>query len=205
MFYQDPPQKSLRFGDVVQGYVLACPNIEDWPDNKDFIIDINRSDLCVVLTPCCSIKDCVISLAPLKKVPSDYFKNPYLADDMTRINRKMTKYDAMNQYRRTKATPEEIEEAKRSERTFQFFDKFVYEKDKRFKDYEVEMLDGTRIITSYYMINFKDFHKIKCNRILNSEKYPLETKLLQLSSDTRKELTEKITNYYRLPEEDLEG
>lgn len=92
-----------------------------------------------------------------------------------------------------------------SEKGYQFLNLFVYEGNSYFKEYEVEMPDQTSIKANYYMISFMDIFKIECKFIENSKKYPLETKLLQLSVDTRKELVEKLAAYYRLPDEDMEG
>ena len=68
------------------------------------------------------------------------------------------------------------------------------------------MLDrkGDNIETKYYMIDFKNIHKLNCDKINSPEDAPLQSKCLQLSVQTRSELREKISNYYaRIPKEDL--
>jgi len=204
MFYQVPPEKALRFGDIVQGYVLASPDIVDPIKNAEFTIDINTCDLCVVLTPCCSIKDQVINLVPLKKVPKDHYKTPYLAVDMTRINKIMTQFEAMKVSRVELLTAEELKEAKESIKTYHWKNEFVYEGNEYFKEYNVDLPDGTSKPVNYYMINFKDIHKIKCKFIQSPEIFPAGSRLMQLSVDTRRDLMDKLYAYYRIPDEDME-
>lgn len=204
MYYLKIPQKTLRFGDVVQGFILTYASIENPNDHREFRIDINAKDLCVLLTPCCSIKKGVINLSPLKRVPDPYFQNPYLAEDMMRLNRKMTRYDAMRPIAREKLSPAQAEEMK-SEKDFQFLDQFVYEGNDYFQAYEVKMHDGSNAKVSYYMISFKEIYKVECRHIESPENYPVESKLLQLSIDARRDLAAKVNRYYRVPDEDLEG
>jgi hypothetical protein len=54
------------------------------------------------------------------------------------------------------------------------------------------------------MIDFRRMHKVECDRIANAKQAPLDTKILQLSVDTRAELREKLAAYFwRVPAEDV--
>jgi hypothetical protein len=203
MFYQLPLENVLRFGDVVQGYILAFPEVADSLENKEFKININSNDLCVVLTPCCSIRD-VINLVPLKKLTSDLFTNPFLVEDITRINRKMTQFEAMKASRRERLTPEAMKEAMESPKDYQWKSRFVYEENARFKDYDIVMPNKIVHKVNSYWIDFKDVHKTRCTFVKSPEVFPYESKLLQLTVDTRRELMDKLHEYYRIPDEDFE-
>ncbi|MCI0532378.1 MAG: hypothetical protein L0Y74_10620, partial [candidate division Zixibacteria bacterium] len=97
MFYEQNLNKDLRFGDVIKGFISIIPVINNPnPLNnfEDFQIDVNYSNFFSVLSPCCNIDDKVISLAPLIKLRNTFFRNQYLVEDLTRINRPMTAQQA---------------------------------------------------------------------------------------------------------------
>lgn len=92
MFYEGTIDKALRFGDVLEGYVSVTPKINNPFFNKgdyNYHIDIALPSFSVVLSPCCSIGEQKISLTPLIEIRKTFFSNPYFAQDLTRINRRM--------------------------------------------------------------------------------------------------------------------
>ena len=97
-FYQDIPDKALRFGDVVRGFPLSAAHI-DRPaigePLREYQIDVEHPDLGVVMTPCCSMKGEMLLLTPLLPVNPNFYKNPYWADDLLRLNRRMTAEQAV--------------------------------------------------------------------------------------------------------------
>ena len=104
MFYEkDIDNNALRFGDVLRGYIAVTPNIKSpilmkSDLNKGYNIDINLPMFSVIISPCCSIGDDIISLTPLIKMKNTFFKNPHFTDDLTRINREMKPQQAVSPY-----------------------------------------------------------------------------------------------------------
>lgn len=205
VFYERPPDRALRFGDVVRGFVLSTPAIDrpivgDGP--SQYSLKIIVPEFCVVLSPCCSIGDGMLSLAPLKPVQGTFFRNPYFAPDLTRINRQMQPEQAVPP-RTWEGLPVEEKERRLSEGfAYAFLYLFVYEGGETLPKYQVHRRDGP-IETDYHMIDFRDTLKVKCKAVMNPKQSPLDAKLLQLSIQTRKELRDKMAHYYiRVPEED---
>jgi len=201
MFYQEEIQKELRFGDVLRGYILAVPNIEEPKLNIDFKIEVKMPDFCVVLSPCCSIGDKIISLSPLIPVLSDFFDNPYFKDDLTRINREMLPQQSVSPHVWECLPSEEKEKRLSVGKTFAFVALFIYGENKLFPEYIIRT--DRNFKTRFYMIDFRNTYRLNCRKIVNAKDFPLESKYLQLSIDTRSELRYKIAKYYsRVPKED---
>lgn len=77
MFYEAITNyKQFRFGDVLQGYVLANANYDSpfssFPHAK-YQIEISSPKYVVILTPCCTIGDSQILLCPLEEVKNSFF------------------------------------------------------------------------------------------------------------------------------------
>lgn len=205
-FYSGTPSESLRFGDILQGYVIANltikrPLLQIDESTLNFDFKITLPDYCVVLTPCCSIEKSSIALCPLDHLINAFCKNDYFREDYTRINRRMNEQQAF--------TTEEWEKLKEEERanrllkdpSFALLQYFIYAPHPLLKFYELRGIQ-----TNYYMIDFKNTFKIKCDLIKNTKSIDsaiLSSKILELSINSRHELREKISNYYhRIPEED---
>jgi len=205
-FYEISIDKSFRFGDVVNGFLAATPNISNpihHCDQLDFQIELLLPKFCVILSPCCSISDQVISLCPLIQVRNTFFNNPYFEEDLTRINRIIPP---------EKSIPPEAWEGFLSEQkaermakgyAYGFVELFAYEKNPLFPEYTIHRKGG-RINTNYYMIDFRNTFRVNCSRIRKPNNVPIESKVLQLSIAARSDLRDKISFYYsRLPDEDL--
>jgi len=212
MFYEKDIDNALRFGDVLKGYIAITPNIKSpiliQSDlNEGYNINVNLPVFSVIISPCCSIGDDIISLTPLIEVRNTFFNNPYFKEDLTRINRKMEPQLAVPPYI-WKSLPQEekqrrVQEAGKEGRAYAFLNIFIYEGCGLFPEYTVNIKQGGNIQTNYYMIDFRNTYKLYCDKIKSPEKAPLESKCLQLSLQARDELRNKISYYYaRVPKED---
>jgi hypothetical protein len=207
VFYQKEIDPVLRFGDIIKGYVAIVPIIKQ-PNQPtimptlDWEIRVSYPEFLAVLSPCCSIKDSLICLAPLIQVQKNFFMNPYYKDDLTRINRKMEPRCAFIPDKFDKKSPSEKQEILNKELSYALLHYFVYEQHPLFPSYNVTVR-GETVETGYYMIDFRMIYSLKCQQIIKPNNAPIETKLLQLAIQARAELREKIAHYYgRVAEED---
>jgi hypothetical protein len=205
MFYETQNiDQILRFGDVIDGFIYSIPNysVLDRPQNPQFQIEITKSQHFVVITPCCNIEDGVISITPLKQISlKSIFENPYLREDLCRINRlsapekslppdKWVELGQEKQLKRIEIGP-----------VYVLSNHFIYEPNDYFPEYDLRLKGGEVIKLRYYYIDFKDVFKIKDKKVVREATIP---KLLQLSKNTRSELRTKIATFFgKPPEEDL--
>ena len=207
MFYQDQIDSEFRFGDVIKGFVSATPKINNPPINSynsTYSIQISNPLFYIILSPCCSISDKVISLSPLIPVLSTFFLNPYFTEDLTRINRIVTPDKALPPIAFEKMPEETKEEHLNKEPAYTFVDLFVYEKNELFPEYTISFKKTDSIQTNYYMIDFRNTYRVDCSMIKNPSNVPIDLKFLQLTVKTRSELRDKITKYYgRIPDDDI--
>ncbi len=207
MFYQKEIDEALRFGDVLRGYISVTPNIEEpvldrFKEKHKVNIDLYLPSFAVVISPCCSIGDKVISLTPLIQLRPAFFDNPYFSQDLTRINRKMKPQQAVAPEVWDRFPDEEKRKRLEAGDTYALLELFVYEENDSFPQYTLHRRQGD-IKTNYYMIDFRNIYKLNCKKIVTPQNSPLESKYLQLSIQTRSELRDKIAFYYaRVPEED---
>jgi len=204
MFYKAENDNVLRFGDVLKGYILTTPNIAEpilTISNTGYNIKIDLPFLSVVITPCCSIRQKTISLTPLIQLRSTFLKNPYFFKDFTRINRKMEPQQSVPPNEWNNFDEQQKQNRLKDGNKYAFLDLFVYEKHDLLPKYYINK--EKKIETNYYMIDFKNIYKVNCEKINTQKNAPIVSKCLQLSNQARKELREKIINYYaRVPEED---
>lgn len=207
MFYEQKCDNSLRFGDVIRGYIninttIKAPILDQKCLNEGYTLDIGLPEFCVVLTPCCSIGNETISLTPLIKVPKSFLSNPYFAEDLTHINRRMMPQQTIPPTTWESFSNSEKEDRLKEGFVYAYLWLFIYKENDLFMPYTINTKEG-KIETKYYMIDFRNIYKINCNKIISPEKSPLESKCLQLSIQTRSELRDKISYYFgRPPEED---
>jgi hypothetical protein len=207
MFFAEETDKALRFGDVINGFVLAASNIKNPDFTSEYQLDINTPIHSVILSPCCSIGDKKISLTPLIKIKQDFFENQYFADDLTRINRKMEPRQSVSEIAWSKMPPEEQLKRLKEGLGYALVDYFIYEQNNLLAKYTLKKKgSSTEIETNYYMIDFRNIYKINCDKVVSPTDSPVHKKELQLSIKARGELRDKITNYYsRIPKEDITG
>jgi len=217
MFYTDKPSNFLRMGDIVEGYVLAVPEIKT-PFKKSFVdyqVVVDLPKLLVVLTPCCSIGDKKISLVPLEEVSKrrKLFEVPYLKTDMTNINRMMEPEKTFTPEDWGMLKSDEQQKIISRSRDYQFDPLFVYAEHDSLPKFDVKLKGGEKFTSGYYMIDFRKASRLKCECVIspNDEKHfneeirqqLLTSKKLELHRDSRQELRDKISNYYhRVPNED---
>lgn len=159
MFYQDDLDQALRFGDVVRGYILTNailvkPSWETQLD--DYTVNISSPQFSVIMTPCCSIEDKTIILTPLMQVYPTFFDNPYLVEDLTRVNRIMSPQQAVPPYVWEGFGDEDKQGRLAEGNTYAFQNLFIYERQDSFLEYTLHRKRGENIVTNYYMINFKN-------------------------------------------------
>ena len=203
MFYEDRAENALRFGDVVRGFVLSAPNI-DTPSaqevKREYEIKVKRPEFAVVMSPCCSIGDKTIALTPLIEVKWEFFLNPYVAEDLTRVNRPMTPRQAVSPSIWDRMSEEErarrLDFGKAS--SYAYSDSFVYAPHTLLKKYPVKG-KGVETETGYYMIDFRRIYRVECRQISSAKQAPLEVKLLQLRIRARSELRDKLAWYFGRP------
>lgn len=205
MFYARDFTPALRFGDVVRGFVIAssdvkAPFLTSAPDK--YALEVNQPQFAVVLSPCCSISDRVLSLAPLVRLRATFFSNPYLAEDVTRINIKMTAEQAVPPAKWANLPVEEKIRRQAEPLGYAFNELFVYQAHQLLSNYTIPRREGD-VTTNMYMIDFRSASKVNCEKVINAKQSPVEAKCLELSIETRSQLREKIAEYFaRIPRED---
>lgn len=203
MFYESEPQAMLRFGDVVRGYVLSAPQI-DSPSTSPpvrYRLEVHSPAFAIIMSPCCSIGEHTLAISPLIEVPPQFFRNPYFASDLTNINRPMPAEKAIWPEKWATFAPEEKLERMSAGDAYALVEYFIYAPCDLLPPYPVKGQGGREI--GHYMIDFRRICRIECNRIVKPEQAPLETKLLQISIETRRELRDKLAWYFgRTPRED---
>jgi hypothetical protein len=205
MFYQKEIGPAFRFGDVVRGYIATTPGLKQpilsTTDDR-YNIDIYLPTYNVIITPCCSIGEKMISLTPLIEVRNSFFSNPYFKEDLTRINRKMEPQQAIPPDAWQKLSYEEKQRRLEEGHSYAFLEFFIYEGGELFPKYIVNRREGN-IETNYYMIDFRNTYKLNCEAIKTQKNVPIMSKCLELSLQPRAELRDKLAYYYgRTPKED---
>ena len=211
MFYEEKLDDILRLGDVVRGYISANPSIKEpisssQSEEYSYKIDIGLPNYCVVLTPCCSIGNGMLSLTPLIRIFGSFLKNDYFEEDLTRINRRMEPKQTMTDDEWSKLTDEQQQRRLAEGINYALLQYFIYEENGLFQKYTLKKYE-----ISNYMVDFRNIYTIKCPMIKRPEitcpkNAPeiIESKVLQLSVQARSELRDKISYYYsRPPKEDM--
>lgn len=215
MFYTDNPNlNTLRFGDVVQGFIGAVPVIENPLNNKSlegykYQIKSFIPEYSIVMTHCCSIGRGTLALAPLRKIHHKILMNKLNSEryiDFTELNRKIEvkKIFPKNRWDQYTTDKQKIEYEMQG-KIWNYIDFFFYDKHDFFKKYKIELNKEKFLATNFYVVDFKDIYNIECYKIQKKEiaKDILNSKLLELSESTREEFKVKIAMYFsRQAEED---
>lgn len=205
LFYAES-EASLRFGDVLKGFISVSPKIKEpfsGTFKHDYKIQVEMPSFSVVMTPCCSIGENKISLAPLIPVRKSFYENKYFAEDLTRINRVMERRYVLSEDKfKSKSPEEQAEILSNDNKVYTLLDLFIYDKNDIYDEYNIKM-DGKNEAIKYYMVDFKTIQKIDCEEVKSSRESPLSAKCLQLSISARNDLRNKMAYYYgRIPDED---
>ena len=206
VFYKEGIDPVLRFGDVLKGYVAVTPKIKQ-PNQPasiptlDWEINVSYPEFLAVLSPCCSIEDNVICLAPLVQVQKNFLKNPYYKEDLTRINRKIEPQNIFPPEKWKEKSSLEQQELLSKPLSYALLNYFIYDQHPLLPSYTVN-IRGETLETRYYMVDFRMIYNLKCPKIVKPDNAPIETKYLQLSIQARAELREKIAYYFGRPAEE---
>lgn len=209
MFYTENPSNTLRLGDIVTGYITVVPNQKEPIRNNfpDYYLDIKHPNYLVVLTPCCSIGEKTLSVAPLMTIldakRKKFFQNPFFKEDMTLINYPHTLQEWKD------LGHEDVTDVEKSGKKLYTYDNlFIYAEDLRLKSYNVEVRKE-EFESRYYMIDFRNISKIRCDCIVSENdkaknydvllEKAMKSKILELSISSRSSLREKLAYYYRRP------
>lgn len=203
-FYTAQPDDALRFGDVVKGFLLSATDMEkphpNGPPNR-YNIKVLFPDLAVILTPCCSIGDKKLALAPLDKVNPRFFENPFFEEDLTRINREMDPDKTVSPQVWQRMAEEEKKRRLSERKGYALIHYFIYAPASCLPQYRPSTKDHREI--AHYMVDFRKVHHIQCPQVNSAKDSPFQTKVLQLSRDTREDLRLKLSSYFsRVPDED---
>lgn len=203
-FYDDSPEEILRFGDVITGFQFATPGTHD-PSTEmhnDWAIAVSSPAYAAVMTPCCSIEKKAFALAPLVEIRPTFLKNEYLAEDLSRINRRVAPEHCMPRLDWEKLPFEKKQSYLAEGHAYVFIDCFIYEAHDLLQKYTFKRKEGP-IEVGHYMVDFKSICRVDCNLVDRGKPAPPGTKNLQLGVSTRQALREKLSFYYaRVPEED---
>lgn len=207
LFYHDQTDETLRFGDVVRGFPLSAAHIEQPAVTealREYRIDVCQSEFGVIMTPCCSIGDKMLSLTPLLQVRPAFYRNPYLAEDLLRVNRPMSPEQAVppEQWKKMTASDRDRRFDMSRPESWAFVDLYVYGAHDLLPRYDIHVREGARK-TGFYMVDFRLTCHVKCDKLANAKQAPLYAKRLQLSVSARGELRDKVAEFYaRVPRED---
>ena len=196
-FYQGVPDRVFRLGDVVTGFILGVTDVDaPAPGPMDYSVKIRRPRYAAIMTPCCSVGDKTLALAPLLPIKPEWLGNPHLAENLSRVNSKMT----FEQAAPPDLRPDERERrrALHEGRSFAFFEYFVYAPHTSLPSYQVKSR-GHDVPVSHYMVDFRMIHRIESKSIGKGAGVPIEAKVLQLSVPARQSLREKLAHYFGRP------
>lgn len=204
--YSESSSSALRFGDIVGGFVAAnliVSLLKGGSASSDFRIAINHSQLMAVLSPCCSIEDKTLLLAPLQQLTPRIYENPYFAEDVTRINRRMQTKQSLPPIAWESMDPATRDRKLAEPDGFTLLDMFVYRDHELLPPYKVKTKQQGELTVSACSIDFRKIVSITCDQVQRNSADLLATKRLELTTDSRSELREKIAHFYaRVPEED---
>ena len=207
MFYADGFSENYRMGDIVSGYSEIIPTYSKNKLSNELSLSISiiPSDWFVILTPCCSIENGIINIAPLKGIDTRFLSSEQLIENFLLINQPIPKRSAIGDIAFSKLSIEEQFEIDNAPVEYAYIDKFVYDETTHLQEYKVTRKRGkddvVTIMTGKYMISFKDAAKIQCD-IFERNK-AIYGKVAELTPLTRQCLRDKMSYYYsRTPLED---
>lgn len=205
-FYLDTPTDDLRLGDVVTGFPVATPAAHDKEADQrtaTWSIRAVRQQHLIVMTPCCSIEDKSLLLAPLSQIRGAFLKNPWWQEDLIRLNRKMPFDKSIPPEHLKRLTDTEKAERSAAGDQYAIGECFVFAPHAMFGTYTLNMKPPSGAI-GHYMVDFKSIFRVDCDFVNRPAKAPPGTKLLELSIRSRTDLREKLAHFFSRPaKEDL--
>lgn len=202
MFYEERSEPILRFGDVITNIVEHVPVLNKLPHDNEYQIDIKNTKYFVVTSPCCSIEDEMLSVSPMRPVLQKLFDNEYFRDDFTRLNLPIDPQNSIPKKAWDKMDVDKQRQFLEKGKTYSFIELFAYQGNECFDEYKITTREREVFSSRYYLIDFRNIFYFRSKEVRRGNDFSA-IKLIQLSIDTRKELRDKLTNYFaRVPEED---
>lgn len=203
MFYSRDISNALRMGDIVRGFILgAARQQEPKIGPHDYQVSLRSPPFSVILTPCCSIGEKTLTLAPLVAINPKWLDNLYFARDLTNINREMNPEQSVSEAIWERLGKEERRRRLDAGRAYALYEWFVFPPHQTLGTYKVKH-GGADNETGYYAIDFRCAHRIECDAVVNTKQVPITAKVLELDVEGRTELRNKLSAYFgRVPQED---
>ena len=203
-YYSDANSGVFRMGDIVRGFVLGAARQKKPDQNpRDYQVSLCNPDFSVILTPCCSIGDKTLALAPLLHVNPTWLENPYFKKDLTNINREMQPEQAVSQKVWERLGDQERKQRLQSGKANAFLEWFVYPPHQVIGKYKLKS-QKEEIEMGYYAVDFRLTFRVECEAVANTKQVPIDAKVLELSIEARNELRLKLSSYFgRVPNEDV--
>ena len=148
----------------------------------------------------------MITLCPLLQMSWGILANPDLKGRWTDINRKIQPWIALPIRQRENTSPEKKAEYLSRPPAFAYYSLFIYAGHDLLPTYTLVSKKQDDITTNWYLIDFKNAYELQCPKIVKPDNSPLESKVLQVSDQTREDLRRKIAAYYaRVPNEEKQS
>ncbi len=198
-FYASEQELTLRFGDVVSGFPALQAQIEvgGTAPRQTYAISVAHPAYAIVMNPCCSIRDGILALCPMKNLDKSYLKSDKIKEDPLRMNERMLAKDVIPRQRWDKLTDIQKAEKEREGLKWVFTSVFALAPHALLPDVEVE-ISGRRERIGHYEIDFRDICSLRSKDIEAPEKpVKVVTKILQLSDPSRELLRNKLQNYFQ--------
>lgn len=197
MFYEKSLEDDLRFGDIIKDVFTVDFDCSLKNRHNKLDISIKKESYCVVLTPCCSISKVGLIITPVIDIDPIIIRSDYCRKDLTNANRRMWPKQAVSKIAwdtMEKSNPREIERREQEGFQFAFLHNFIYEGVEDFSEKIFQSKYHDDFQTNYKMIDFSLSKKVFPE--VRMDNYPKEIKCYQLSVQTRKELRDKLKNFY---------
>jgi len=210
LFYSKENSKVFRLGDIVKNFLTIVPIMKNAAtDIKGLNCEIRLYySYHAILTPCCSIEQGFIMLAPLEKVRPGLFKNKYTLKNLTIINKKMPESYVYKDSEWAELSLEAQEEIIAKSDDYQYYDFFVFAEHDSLPPYPLKLGPGEKVETRFYLVDFRKAFRVKCDKIQRIEEpdklppesellsFVREVKLLELSESARVDFKGKLAHFY---------
>lgn len=191
MFYSDVQTPEIRQGDIFEGLVnigitslkFLTPDMLNKEHTPCFSVNLGFS-YATIITPCCDIqKRDYLAFCPLIPLQDKVRQNEFFNKDPTRLNTKVKPENMVPKLAWDRFTDEEKTKRAKTGKRYAFVHNFVFE---------------TRedIFSNYMVIDFNCIFNISRKPLGGKNELLLPSRILQLSSESRRDLRLKLANYY---------
>lgn len=203
-FFADQLDPEFRLGDIIDFRTAIALSSVDLAHSKKWQISLTPCRFVVILTPCCSIEREWMLVAPLEEIRLSFLENDYFAEDLLRINKLVPP-----EHHLPRQAWDRLDDAQRQERRMKGPDYvvrevFLYKPHVLLPSYKLKGRGGAETTQDHYLVNFKQAFPIQSPAISRNANCPAGLKMLELSAIARRDLREKLGNFYsRAAEEDV--